>query len=64
MEDNHNAQLIAVPAVFVTLSLVALMLRIYSRRLKRVPLYYDDYFAIGSWVRTTFHLCTRAHECR
>ena len=48
---NHDAEIIAIVAVFLAFSLVALVLRLMSRRLKHVKLYYDDYLAIGAWVR-------------
>ena len=49
--SNHDAEIIAIVAVFLPISLIALVLRLMSRRLKHVKLYYDDYFAIGAWVR-------------
>lgn len=41
--------------VFMTLlSLVAVLLRIYSRRLNQVPLWIDDWLAIGNLVSFIF----------
>ncbi|KAI4276076.1 MAG: hypothetical protein LQ337_002744 [Flavoplaca oasis] len=53
MEDptaNHNTEIIAIVIVFPILALFALILRLLSRRLKRISLYYDDYFAITAWI--------------
>ena len=47
---NHKSEIIAVVIVFPILALFALILRLLSRRLKRISLYYDDYFAITAWV--------------
>lgn len=34
------------------LALLAVFLRLYSRRLNQVPLWYDDWLAIGNMVRS------------
>ena len=47
---NHDAEIISVVAVFSSLSLVALSLRLLSRRIKRVGLDWDDYLVVASWV--------------
>ena len=47
---NHEAEIISIVAAFSCLSLVALTLRLLSRRLKRVGLDWDDYLVIASWV--------------
>lgn len=55
--ENHNAEIVSITAVFVALSLTALTLRILSRHLKRVQLYYDDYLVIAAWVYKSFRYC-------
>lgn len=47
---NHDAEIISIVAVFSGLSLVALTLRLMSRRLKHVRLDWDDYLVVASWV--------------
>ena len=47
---NHNAEIMSIVAVFTTLSLVALTLRLMARRIKRVGFDWDDYLVIASWV--------------
>lgn len=49
-DPNHDAQIHTIVAVFSTLSLIALILRLMSRKLKRVVYHYDDYLAIAAWV--------------
>ena len=50
-DENHDALIISVITTFSALSFVALILRLAARRIKRIPLYVDDYLAIVSWVR-------------
>ena len=47
---NHNAEIISIVAVFSSLSLVALGLRLMARRIKRVGFDWDDYLVIAAWV--------------
>ena len=47
---NHDSQIIAIVACFTILSLIALGLRLVSRRINRISFNYDDYLAIVSWV--------------
>lgn len=48
--ENHNGSIYTATAVFSTLSLIALVLRLMSRRLKKITFYYDDYLAVAAWV--------------
>ena len=52
-DPNHDSEIIAVVASFSALSLVALSLRLTSKRMKGAHFYYDDYLAIIAWV----HIC-------
>jgi len=45
---NHNGSIYTVTAVFSTLSSIALVFRLMSRRLKKIPFYYDDYLATAA----------------
>ena len=47
---NHDAEIISIVAVFSSLSLLTLTLRLISRRIKRVRLDWDDYLVVASWV--------------
>lgn len=47
---NHDAEIMSIVAVFSSLSLVALTLRLLARRIKRVGLDWDDYLVMASWV--------------
>lgn len=47
---NHNAEIISIVTVFSSLSLVALALRLISRRIKRVGFDWDDYLVVAAWV--------------
>ena len=49
--NNHDAEIISIVAVFLTFSLITILLRLMSRRFKHVKLYYDDYLAIAAWVK-------------
>ena len=48
--DNRSASLISIAAVFLSLSLAALLARLVSKRMKRAPLYIDDLLLIFAWV--------------
>lgn len=50
---NHTDSVYAVVTVFCILSFIALVLRLVSRSLKKVPLYYDDFLAVAAWVCLT-----------
>ena len=52
-EPNHDFEITSVVACFSALSLVALSLRLMSKRVKRVGFDHDDYLAIISWVYTS-----------
>ena len=47
---NHDAEVMSIVAVFSSLSLVALTLRLLARRIKRVGFDWDDYLVVASWV--------------
>lgn len=47
---SHDTEVISIVAVFSSLSLVALTLRLMSRQLKRIGLDWDDYLVVASWV--------------
>ena len=47
---NHDAEIISIVSVFSTLSVVALALRLLSRRIKRVGFDWDDYLVVAAWV--------------
>ena len=49
-DPNHDALIQAVAAAFSALSLSALCLRLYSRKLKAHHLFADDYIVIAAWV--------------
>lgn len=55
---NHNSEIIAVVIVMPVLALFALLLRLVSRRLKHIKLYYDDYLAIAAWVCRLLNMLT------
>lgn len=47
---NHDGLIISVVTVFCLLSFTALLLRLASKRIKRVALDWDDYLVIVAWV--------------
>ena len=47
---------ITINAVFVVLAALALCIRFISRRVKGVPLTFDDYAALLAWVRIVKNL--------
>ena len=47
---NHEAEIVSIVTVFSSLSVVALALRLLSRRIKRVGFDWDDYLVIAAWV--------------
>ena len=49
---NHNTTFYAVFTVFTVLSTTSLALRFYSRRIKHVSLFLEDYLATAAWART------------
>lgn len=51
LNANHDRQIVSIIAVFSSFSFIALILRLASKRLKRVAFDYDDYLAIVSWAR-------------
>ena len=51
LNANHDRQIISVIAVFSAFSFTALILRLVSKRIKRVAFDYDDYLVIISWAR-------------
>ena len=56
-QDNHDSLIIRVVSVFSVLSFSALLMRLASKRLKRVALDWDDYLAIVAWVSSSlFHI--------
>ena len=53
---NHEAEIVSIVTVFSSLSLVALALRLLSRRIKRVGFDWDDYLVIAAWVCISLRL--------
>ena len=51
---NHDAVIISIVTVFSSLSVVALTLRLMSRRIKRVDFDWDDYLVVAAWVCISF----------
>ena len=49
---NHDALIISIVTIFSVLSFSALIMRLASKRIKRVGLDWDDYLVITSWVST------------
>ena len=47
---NHDSLIIGVVTVCSILSVSALLMRLASKRIKRVALDWDDYLAIVAWV--------------
>ena len=47
---NHDNLIISIVAIFSVLSSTALLMRLASKRIKKLSLDWDDYLAIGSWV--------------
>ena len=47
---NHDAQIISTVAILCSLSVVALGLRLLSRRLRKMKLQLDDYLVLAAWV--------------
>lgn len=47
---NHDGEIISIVTVFSSLSLIALALRLISRRIKRVGFDWDDYLVVAAWV--------------
>ena len=53
---NHDAEIISIVTVFSSLSVVALALRLLSRRIKRVGFDWDDYLVVAAWVCISLRL--------
>ena len=49
---NHDTLIISVVSIFTVLSFSALMMRLASKRIKRMALDWDDYLVIIAWVST------------
>ena len=49
-DANHDAQFVAVTAVFATLSFSALLFRLYSRKITAGQYFTDDYLTAFAWV--------------
>lgn len=52
-EENHDAKIIAVIIVFAILSVIATVLRVVSRRMKKTKLAVEDYMVFVALVRTS-----------
>lgn len=50
LKENHDVKLTTIYAAFALLSLVAVIARLASRRIKRVKLGTDDALLCFSWV--------------
>ena len=46
-DENRTAEIIAVNVCLFTLAALAVVLRVYSRRIAKVPLWWDDWIIIG-----------------
>lgn len=51
---NDDAKIITTVAVCSALSLIAVSLRLASRRIKRITMGYDDYLIVFAWVFSEF----------
>lgn len=51
---NHNAEVISLSIVFVTLSLLSVVARLVSRRMQRLAFGADDILLVCSWVYISF----------
>lgn len=51
LQQNRGSSIIAGTSVVFTLASVAIILRLWSRRLKRVRLGLDDWLILAAWVR-------------
>lgn len=47
---NHDAEIYVIFAIFTALSSTALVLRLMSRRIKRISDHWDDLLAVSAWV--------------
>lgn len=57
LRENHNAVVISIAVVFATLSLLAVIARLVSRRARRQPYTIDDWLLVIAWVsRALFYL--------
>ena len=48
--SNHDAEIYVIFAIFTALSSTALILRLISRRIKRVSYHWDDLLVVSAWV--------------
>lgn len=51
---NHDSEIYAIVTIFVVVSFIAVVLRLYSRRLKVAALSYDDGLVIIAWASQLF----------
>lgn len=51
LSANHDAEIISILVVFTVLALIAYVLRVMSRRMKRVPIGIDDVLLTIALVR-------------
>lgn len=49
-DPNHDVEVYVVFAIFTALSSTALVLRLMSRRIKRVSYHLDDLLVVSAWV--------------
>lgn len=47
---NHDIDIYVIFAIFTALSSTALILRLVSRRIKRVSFHWDDILVVSAWV--------------
>ena len=49
-DPNHDVEIYVIFAIFTALSSTALVLRLMSRRIKRVFYHLDDLLVVSAWV--------------
>ena len=59
--NNVSTSVLVLLVIFMALSIVAVALRLISRRIARTKLWWDDYFVIASLVRSI--LAQRLRNC-
>lgn len=56
LKENRGPSLLAGSSVVFVLATIAVILRLWARRLKRVKLGLDDWLVLAAWVRLTARL--------
>lgn len=51
-DENHDAEIISISTIFVFLSLLEVIARLASRRIKHVPFAVDDWLLVAAWVES------------